>query len=106
MVQAIAAMEVCDRVLTRDNEVTIRWLPAHSRVEGNEQVDTYAKAVVRRTDPCSDDEVPDGLLTEASLFHVPRSATEARSRTSAGRIASHVRLKRWYRPCLARDLRR
>ena len=67
---------------------------------------TYAKAAVRRTAPCSDEEVPDGLLTEASLFHVPRSATEARSRTSAERIASHVRLERRYRPRPARDLRR
>ena len=32
---AIAAIEVYDRVLTRDNEVTIRRDPAHSKVAGN-----------------------------------------------------------------------
>jgi ribonuclease HI len=53
-------MEVCDRVLARDNEVTIRWVPAHSRVEGNEQADSYAKAAARRTAPCNDEEVPEG----------------------------------------------
>ena len=36
---AIAAMGACDRALARDNEVTVRWVPAHSSMEGNEQVD-------------------------------------------------------------------
>ena len=31
---AIAAMEACDRILTRENQVTIRWVPSHSQVEG------------------------------------------------------------------------
>lgn len=29
---AMAAMEACGRVLTRDNELTIRWVPAHHGV--------------------------------------------------------------------------
>ena len=36
----IAAMETGDRILTRNNQVTIRWVPAHSKVEGNEKADT------------------------------------------------------------------
>ena len=41
---AIAAMEVCGRVLARDNEVTIRWVPAHSKAAGNEKADELTKA--------------------------------------------------------------
>ena len=33
---AVAAMEVCDRVLARQNTVTIRWIPAHIGIQGNE----------------------------------------------------------------------
>ena len=101
---AIAAMEVWDRVLARDNEVTIRWVPAHSRVAGSEQADTYAKAAARRSAPHNngdDDDVPDGLLTEASLSHMSRSATEARSRASTEWCAPSG-----YRPPSGRGLRR
>ena len=80
---AIAAMEVCDRVLTRDNEVTIRWVPAHSEVAGDEQADSDAKMAARWTARWSDDDVSEALLTEASLSHMPRSATEAKSQASA-----------------------
>ena len=45
-----------------------------------------------------DDDVPDGLLTEASLSHMSCSATEARPQASAEWIASHVRPQRQYRP--------
>lgn len=104
---AIAAMEVCGRVFARDNEVTTRWFPANSRVAGNEQADSYAKAAARRTAPHNDDDdVPEALLVEASLSHMSRSTTEARSRASAAWIASHIRSQRRYRPSPRRRLRR
>ena len=40
----VAAIEVCSRILARDNEVTIRWVPAHSGASGNEVADEYAKS--------------------------------------------------------------
>ena len=40
---ARAALEVYARLAARDNEVTIRWVPAHSGVVGNEMVDGFAK---------------------------------------------------------------
>ena len=83
---AITAMEVCGRVLARDNDVIIHWVPAHSKVAGNEKADEYAMAAARRTAPCSDEEVSDGFLTEA------------RSRASAEWIASHVRSERRHCP--------
>ena len=96
---AVAAMEVCNQVPARSNEVTIRWVPAYSRVAGNEQADTHAKAAARRTAPHNDDDdVPDELLAEASLSHMSRSTTEARSHATAEWIASHVRPERRYRP--------
>ena len=70
-------MEVCDRALARGNEVTIRWVPAHSMVAGNGQADSYAKMAARRTAPCNVDDVPEALLTKASVSHMSRSATEA-----------------------------
>ena len=88
---AIAAMEVCERVPSWGNEVTIRWVSAHSKVAGNEQADAYAKVAARRAAPHNeDDDMPEGLLTEASLSQMFHSATEARSRAAAEWVASHV----------------
>ena len=41
---AIAAMGACDRVLARDNEVTIRLVPAHYKAAVNEKANDNAKA--------------------------------------------------------------
>lgn len=34
---AIATMEVCSRILARENDVTVRWAPAHYGIAGNER---------------------------------------------------------------------
>ena len=104
---AIAAMGACDRVLARDDEVTIRWVPAHIKMTGNEQADMYAKAAARWPVPYNDDDyVLDGLLTEARFSHMSCSATEARLRASAEWIASHVLPQRRYRHPPGRAFRR
>ena len=36
---ATAMMEVCDRVMSRDNEITILWVPARRTVARNELAD-------------------------------------------------------------------
>ena len=91
-------MEACDRILSRDNQVTIRWVPAHIKVEGNEKADAYAKAAAARTAPCCDEETPTELRDEASLSYMTRTATEARSRASEEWIKGNVRAERRYSP--------
>ena len=41
---AIAIMEVCDRLASRGNTLTLIWVPSYVGVEGNETVDEWAKA--------------------------------------------------------------
>lgn len=36
-------MEACTRLLARDNEVIIHWVPARHRIPGNEKASDYAK---------------------------------------------------------------
>ena len=54
---AVAAIKVCTRLLTRDNEVAILWVPAHHGVPGNEKADEYAKSAAEGRG--SDSAVPD-----------------------------------------------
>ena len=38
-----AAIEICSRLVGRDNEVTIFWVPAHVSIPGNEEADRLVK---------------------------------------------------------------
>ena len=58
---ANAAIEVCDRILARGGQVTIRWVPSYIEIEGNE-MDRYAKAAADRSAPCRDDATPRELF--------------------------------------------
>ena len=66
----IVAIEGCSRVMSRDNEITVRWVPAHHGVPGNEKADEYAKAAAEGERP--DSTVPDELRWETSLSHMTR----------------------------------
>ena len=105
---AVASIEVCTRILARDNEVSIRWVPAHHGVLGNEKADEYAKAAARgesQRGPAS--MVPDQYRWETSLSHMSRVATEARSRAAARWMADRFGgPRRNYRPPPGRGLRR
>ena len=99
----MAAIEVCSRILARDNEVTIRWAPAHSGATGKEVADRYAKSAATGEGPT--EEIPEGYVGETSLSHMTRVATEARSRETAEWISEHVRPERRYSPPPGRGLR-
>ena len=103
---AAAAIEVCSRILARDNEVTIRWVSAHSGASGNEMADEYAKAAAIGNARVETEGVPEGYMGETSLSHMARVATEARPRETADWIREHVRPERKYRPPPGRGLRR
>ena len=101
----VAAIEVCDRILACGDQVTIRWILAHVGIEGNETADRYAKAAADRPAPCQDEATTQGLIDEASLSYMTRTATEARSRATEERITDNVRAERRYRPPPGRGLR-
>ena len=52
---AVAGIEVCDRFLARGRQVTIRWVPSHVGVEGNETADRHAKAEADRSTASQDE---------------------------------------------------
>lgn len=70
-------------------------MPAHSGIDGNEKANKYAKAATEGGSPT--DVAPDKCRWEASLFHMARVATEARSRTTVQWISDHVGPERGYR---------
>ena len=102
---AVSAIEVATRLRTRDNEVTVRWVPAHYGTLGDEIADEYAKAVADSGSP--DDAVRDDYRWETSLSHTARVATEALSRTATQGIADRTGdPRRNYRPPPGKGLKR
>ena len=98
----MAISEVCQRILNRDNMVTIRWTPAHAGVEGNEKADEYAKAAAQGED---DGQAGSELRQEASLAHLRRKATVRRVQTTKDWIRDHVKSIHRYKPLKGKGLR-
>ena len=65
---ATVAVEACTGILSRNNTVVVRWVPAHHNVPGNEMANRYAKAAAEGTVP--DSAVADMLRWETSLSHM------------------------------------
>ena len=71
-------------------------------VEGNEHADARVKRAAEGEEGTADPE----YLREASLSHLTRKTTEARSNTSSEWIRNHVRKERRYHPPPGGKLRR
>ena len=60
--------------MSRQNKVTIRWVPAHHAIQENETADTMAKISAEGTHP--EYNIPDNYRLETSLAHMSRVASE------------------------------
>ena len=91
---ARAAITAAQELRARGNDITIRWKPSHRGVAGNERADALAREAaaeeLRR-------ETPD-YLREASLAHLTRKITEARSHETSSWIRASVKRRHRYRP--------
>ena len=85
---------MCSYLIQSGNEVTVRWVPAHVGVEGNEVADRFAKEAAEGLQHS----VSDRLRWEASLSHLSRVTTEGRSKATVQWIKDHVRESRRYHP--------
>ena len=84
------------------DSITVRWTLAHQGVEGNEQADTLAKRAVGKEEELADPT----YLREASLSHLTRVSTEARSISTGEWIRDHVKKRRRSRPPSGGKLRK
>ena len=102
---AVAAIEACTRIMSRSDGVSIRWVPAHHEVLGNEKADEYGKVVVEGGGLDSD--VLDEYRWDTSLSHMTRVAAEARYRAAAQWIVDRLgNPQRRYRPPSGGGLKR
>ena len=76
--------------------VTIRWTPAQRGIESNEVADQYAKWAAGSPH----DRVDREYLRGASLAHLTRKTTEARTQRTREWIRNHVSGSRRHRPPL------
>ena len=80
------------------NEISINWVPAHNRVEGNEFADDLNK---EEAEGSLSYNVSDEVRWQASLPHLSRRASEGRARQTPEWAASHVGPERRCRPLAA-----
>ena len=89
---AIEAISTAEAVVRRGNIVSLRWTPSHEGVEGNERVDRMAKRAAEEEESRASPQ----FLREASLSHLTRVTTEARSAATAEWIRMRSGCQRRY----------
>ena len=76
---AIGAIATAESLTNRGNTITLRWKPSHEGIGGNEVADRAAKRAAEELEGRTN---PD-YLREASLAHLSRTVTEARTEATA-----------------------
>ena len=51
---AVECIEICSRIVSRQNKATIQWVPTHHGVPGNEKADEFARAAAEGDRPESE----------------------------------------------------
>ena len=91
---ARATIDASRWLRARGNDITIRWTPSHQGVAGNERADVCAGAAAAGNRAVASP----AYLREASLSHLTRLATEARSTETSRWIRERAKRKHPYRP--------
>ena len=93
---------MCSRLASRGNTLTLRWVPSHLGIEGNEVADDWAK----RAAEDQGDFVPRAYLRETSFAHTAGRVTEARLAGVSSWLVDHVNRRRRYSPQKGQKLRK
>ena len=91
---AVKAIAIAKEITERGNTLILRWTPSHEGVIGNEQADQGAKAAAEGERDTADHD----YLKQASLSHLTRITTEARTNATSEWIRNHSGRHRRYRP--------
>ena len=99
---AIRAINTAKSLVDRGNTITLRWTPSHEGIEGNERADEMAKRAAEEREGVASPR----FLKEASLSHLTRATTEARSRATAEWIRTRSGRRRRYHPLKGGKMRK
>ena len=91
---AVRAIRAGSTIRGRGNTVTLRWTPSHEGVEGNERADKTARRAAEEKGGRASPQ----YLREASLSHLTRVTTEARTEATAEWIRTRVGQRQRYHP--------
>ena len=89
---AIAVIKQCQEMRARGCSLTLRWVPSHKDVAGNELADWLAKIAAK----CTLQSVCGDFLSQASLAYLKRRATEERSARTKEWIHGSAKLRKSY----------